>query len=99
MILYHSSDKQITAPTFGAGNPRNDYGLGFYCTESIDLAKEWACQRNTDGYANKYTLDTQDLSILDLSQKNFSLLHWLTILMQNRVFAPNHLLDNKISNF
>ena len=88
MILYHSSDKQIPAPTFGAGNPRNDYGLGFYCTESIDLAKEWACQRNTDGFANKYTLDTQDLSILDLSQKNFSLLHWLTILMQNRVFAP-----------
>lgn len=45
MILYHGSDKQITVPTFGAENPRNDYGLGFYCTESIDLAKEWACQK------------------------------------------------------
>lgn len=88
MILYHGSDKQITVPTFGAGNPRNDYGLGFYCTESIDLAKEWACQKNTDGFANQYELDSQSLSILDLSQDNFSLLHWLTILMQNRIFAP-----------
>ena len=88
MILYHGSDKQITAPTFSARNPRNDYGLGFYCTESIDLAKEWACQKNTDGFANQYELDSQDLNILDLSQDNFSLLHWLTILMQNRIFAP-----------
>ena len=88
MILYHGSDKQITVPTFGAENPRNDYGLGFYCTESIELAKEWACQKNTDEFANQYELDSQDLNILDLSQDNFSLLHWLTILMQNRIFAP-----------
>lgn len=88
MILYHGSDKQITFPTFGAENPRNDYGLGFYCTESIELAKEWACQKNTDEFANQYELDSQDLNILDLSQDNFSLLHWLTILMQNRIFAP-----------
>lgn len=88
MILYHGSDKQISAPVFGAGNPRNDYGLGFYCTESVELAKEWACQKNTDGYANQYEFSTQGLNVLDLSQEPFSLLHWLTILMQNRVFSP-----------
>jgi len=88
MILYHGSDKKITKPLYGAGNPRNDYGLGFYCTESVELAKEWACQKNTDGFANQYDLDVQNLNILDLSKEPFSLLHWLTILMQNRCFAP-----------
>lgn len=88
MILYHGSDKMISIPTYGVGNPRNDYGLGFYCTESLDLAKEWACQKNTDGFANQYDFDIDGLNILDLSQETFSLLHWLTILMQNRVFTP-----------
>jgi len=88
MILYHGSDKKITKPLYGAGNPRNDYGLGFYCTESVELAKEWACQKNTDGFANQYDLDVQNLNILDLSKEPFSLLHWLTILMQNRCFTP-----------
>lgn len=88
MILYHGSDKQIQTPEWGKGNPRNDYGQGFYCTESLELAKEWACQKNTDGYANQYELNTQGLNVLDLSQEQFNLLHWLTILMQNRVFSP-----------
>lgn len=88
MILYHGSDKQIPTPEWGKGNPRNDYGQGFYCTESLELAKEWACQKNTDGYANQYELNTQGLDVLDLSQEPFNLLHWLTILMQNRVFSP-----------
>ena len=54
LILYHGSPKVIEQPRFGFGNPKNDYGLGFYCTESPELAKEWACSVETDGYANKY---------------------------------------------
>lgn len=42
----------IESPVWGVGNPNNDYGLGFYCTENIDLAKEWACSAESDGYAN-----------------------------------------------
>ncbi|MBR3072461.1 DUF3990 domain-containing protein [Fibrobacter sp.] len=87
MILYHGSEKKIPVPEWGKGNPKNDYGLGFYCTESQDLAKEWACQKNVDGFANAYSLNTDGLRILDLSEDKFSLLHWLTILMQNRVFS------------
>lgn len=49
---------------------------------------EWACQKNTDGFANAYELDLRKLKVLDLSAECFSILHWLTILMQNRVFAP-----------
>jgi hypothetical protein len=41
--LYHGSVGAIKKPEFGKGNQRNDYGLGFYCTEVLDLAKEWAC--------------------------------------------------------
>lgn len=88
MQIFHGSSNIIEHPQFGFGNPKNDYGLGFYCTESEELAKEWACQKNSDGFANCYELDTEKLSILNLSNENFSILHWLSILMQNRIFSP-----------
>ena len=87
LIVYHGSNKKINKPTFGVGNPRNDYGLGFYCTQDLDLAKEWGVDENTDGYANKYSLDTTALSILDLSSPKYNILNWITILLENRVFS------------
>ena len=83
--IYHGSISIIEQPIFGKGKPHNDYGLGFYCTESLDLAKEWAVTEETDGYAHKYLLDTKDLKILDLS-KDATVLNWITVLLQNRVF-------------
>ena len=67
IILYHGSEKIIENPIFGAGKKNNDFGLGFYCTESNDLAKEWAVSSLNDGYSNKYTLDTEYLKILNLN--------------------------------
>lgn len=87
MILYHGSVSIIEQPTFGKGKQHNDYGLGFYCTQSLDLAKEWAVEEKRDGFANKYALDLRELTILDLSQKGFTTLHWITLLLQNRVFT------------
>lgn len=87
MILDHGSVSIIKQPIFGKGKLHNDYGLGFYCTQSLDLAKEWAVEESRDGYANKYSLDLQGLKILDLSQKGFTTLHWITLLLQNRVFT------------
>lgn len=87
MILYHGSVSIIKQPIFGKGKLHNDYGLGFYCTQSLDLAKEWAVEESRDGYANKYSLDLQGLTMLDLSQKGFTVLHWITLLLQNRVFT------------
>ncbi|MCR4954342.1 MAG: DUF3990 domain-containing protein [Treponema sp.] len=66
MHIFHGAQKIVENPQFGLGNPKNDYGLGFYCTQSLDLAKEWACQQDTDGFANKYELNTDDLYILNL---------------------------------
>ena len=59
MILYHGSEKIIDAPEFGKGNSHNDYGRGFYCTENEELAKEWACSNNNNGFANKYEFDME----------------------------------------
>lgn len=86
LTVYHGSPLIIEKPIFGKGNPNNDYGLGFYCTETLDLAKEWACSVETDGYANKYTLNTEGLSILSLSSGDYHILNWLSILLENRKF-------------
>lgn len=86
LTIYHGSSKIIQAPVFGQGNPYNDYGLGFYCTESVELAKEWACSSELDGYANRYTLDTTGLSVLSLTGGEYNILNWLYVLLKNRRF-------------
>ncbi len=87
MKLYHGSTEIIQRPSLEKGRKNNDYGKGFYCTENRDLAKEWACQRNSDGYANEYELATDNLNILDLTKPDWSILHWLSILLENRTFS------------
>ncbi|MCC8127210.1 MAG: DUF3990 domain-containing protein [Clostridiales bacterium] len=84
LILYHGSPIIIEKPEFEKGKANNDYGRGFYCTEHIELAKEWSCSLNTNGYANKYELDTQNFRILNLSDDEYTILNWLAILIQNR---------------
>ena len=99
MVIYHGSEKIVEKPLYGFGNSHNDYGLGFYCSQSLELAKEWACQKNADGFANSYELDIEKLSVLDLSQEKFSILHWISILMQNRVFSPKSPLGKQNLDF
>lgn len=84
--IYHGSDKIIQKPQFGVGKTYNDYGLGFYCTYNLDMAKEWAVDFGRDGYANCYEIEDKDLSILDLNSKEYCMLHWLGILLENRTF-------------
>lgn len=86
LTIYHGSPKIIEKPTYGLGNPFNDYGLGFYCTESIGLAKEWACSTESDGFANRYTLDMTGLSVLSLTGGDYHILNWLFVLLENRRF-------------
>lgn len=86
IIVYHGSSKIIEKPILGMGNSNNDYGLGFYCTENEELAKEWACSSESDGYANKYSLDLTDLSVLSLTNGEYNILNWLFVLLENRQF-------------
>ena len=37
--LFHGSPSIIEKPQFGYGKVYNDYGLGFYCTDSLEMAK------------------------------------------------------------
>lgn len=84
--IYHGSKDVVQKPIYGAGKTYNDYGLGFYCTENIDLAKEWSVNINRDGYANIYQIDDTDLNILNLNSPKYCILHWLGILIENREF-------------
>lgn len=86
ITLYHGSNKIIKCPQYGVGSRFNDYGMGFYCTQSLDLAKEWAVDDDRDGYANEYMFHLDGLDLLDLSSEEYNILHWLTILLQNRLF-------------
>ena len=84
--LYHGSSQIIRKPTFGKGNPENDYGLGFYCTHEQELAMEWACATDNDGFANGYQFETEGLTCLHLNAEGYHILNWLAILLHNRRF-------------
>ncbi|MBD5528960.1 MAG: DUF3990 domain-containing protein [Lachnospiraceae bacterium] len=84
--LYHGSSKIIEKPLYGYGKPYNDYGLGFYCTDSLEMAKEWGVGMNQNGYANCYEMDCEGLRILDLNAPEYCILHWLAVLLENREF-------------
>ena len=91
-ILYHGSKEIIEKPTLRGGKESNDYGYGFYCTENIELANEWACPDNNDGYANKYELDMTGLNVLDLTKPEYNILNWMALLLQFRIpkgMTPN----------
>lgn len=106
--LFHGSQKIIRLPKSGAGNPKNDYGLGLYCTADIDLAKEWACSEEDDGFANRYQIETDGLSHLHLNEGGYNILNWLAILLENRTFdlslptatrAKKYILDNFLPDY
>ena len=86
ITLYHGSDHIIEKPVFGEGKSYNDYGRGFYCTEHVELAKEWACATGSDGYANRYQMELAGLTVLNLNAPEYNILNWLAILLENRKF-------------
>lgn len=84
LTLFHGTPDKIVVPQYGLGDAKHDYGMGFYLTESLELAKEWAvCRPNeTNGWVHQYELETDDLKILDFQQ--ISVLSWLAELMKHR---------------
>ena len=103
ITIYHGSKQIVEVPVYGEGKEHNDFGLGFYCTESNDLAKEWAVSSLRDGFSNRYSLDTEYLNILNLNSPDYTILNWIAILVEHRVFsiktpvarrARQYLIDN-----
>lgn len=108
MKIYHGSSNIIKKPIYAYGKKYNDYGLGFYCTESLELAHEWGVNKLSNGYANCYEIDINGLSILNLNDPQYCILHWLAILLENREFsissplaldAKEYLLENFLIDY
>lgn len=105
MKIFHGSQRLIEVPQYGLGKVGNDFGRGFYCTESEDLAKEWSVQPNSDGFANAYELDMTGLNVLRLNTPEFTVLNWIAILVSHRQFklkvpvagAAYHYLKNRFA--
>ena len=89
MLVYHGSTHIIEVPTYNGGKRTNDYGYGFYTTESKELAKEWACGDGRDGFANVYELNLEGLRILNLNAPEYSILNWLAVLARYRSYWQN----------
>lgn len=87
--LYHGSEVIVERPEFGKGARHNDYGKGFYCTENPELAREWACAKQKNGYVNIYDMYMTGLSVLNLNDSQYNILNWLAILADNRTYWQN----------
>ena len=89
LILFHGSPDKIVVPEYGKGEEKHDYGKGFYLTENLELAKEWAVCRPNDvnGFVHKYELETEGLRILDFQSRG--VLEWLAELMKHRDAADS----------
>lgn len=99
MILYHGSPEIVEVPIYGKGSETNDYGRGFYCTETQELAKEWACPTVKDGFSNKYEFDLSNLKVLYLNKEGYNILNWIAILLNNRKFPKRSPIARQASKY
>ncbi|MBO4541422.1 MAG: DUF3990 domain-containing protein, partial [Bacilli bacterium] len=85
MKLFYGSKTLFRKPTFGLGNPANDYGLGFYLTEDPRMAELWASQYPQGGFVIAFRLDPKDLEILHLDEFDEpGILRWIALLAKHR---------------
>jgi hypothetical protein len=86
ITLLHGTDHIITKPDYDLGKSTNDYGKGFYCTRLSEMAKEWACKDNKNGFVNEYSFEDSTLKTLNLSDGNHTILNWIALLLKYRTF-------------
>ena len=99
MLVYHGSDHIIEKPVYHGSKRTNDYGYGFYTTESIALAKEWACSDQRNGFANIYEFNPEGLSVLHLNSPEYNILNWLAILTKYRSYWQNGSIAEEAKNY
>ena len=97
--VFHGSKDIIETPKYGFDLLSNDYGRGFYLTESPESAGEWAVNSFRDGYINMYLLDMNGLKVLDLTHDPYNALHWVALLMKNRESNLKYASDKEVINF
>lgn len=100
LILYHGTKTKDLIPTHDQGRHENDYGQGFYTSEDLTLAKEWAWSPFTvgdKGYVYKYSIDLLNLKVLRFNEHDT--LSWVAELLVNRrlnIGDHEEVLKNKI---
>ena len=99
MLLYHGSENIIYKPTFGQGNSANDYGREFYCTENYDIAGEWACKSDNNGFINQYDFNDTGLSICNLNSPEYNMLNWLAVLTRFRGYWQKNSIAEQAKEF
>ncbi len=92
LTLYHGSGKAVNVPKADASGAFDDFGRGFYCTESREEAGQWAVSRGVSGFISVYEADMFELNVCDLTDEKFTILNWLAVVLKNRMFrigTPN----------
>ena len=77
LTFYHGSAAESVTPTFGLGDDRHDYGKGFYLSDDLSLAKEWAvCRPDArNGWVHAFKVVDQGLSVMDFQE--LGVLAWM----------------------
>lgn len=83
-LLYHGSTQIVWLPQKEYCEEENDFGKCFYTTEYLSLAKEWAGQSGKAGFVSGYELRTDGLAILNLNSDEYTILNWVSTLLQYR---------------
>ena len=60
--LYHGSNQIVKTPDLRLSREDIDFGVGFYLTTDINMAKKWSVSRATS-VLNTYSLDIKNLQI------------------------------------
>ena len=100
MELWRGSKEIVRTPLIELCKPFNDYGAGFYCTHSLELAQEWAAKSiGGCAFANLYELDTTGLKTLDLEGPDYNVLNWLAVLLEHRTFQASTALAQAATSY
>lgn len=99
LIVYHGSDNIIDKPKHNGGRRFSDFGIGFYVTTNIEMAKSWATRKiNKPAFVNKYILETENLKSLTFDLD----LNWLLFIAYNRGLIINEevkiIIESKYKN-
>lgn len=86
--LWHGSSHVIKHPEYGLVKPTTIMAADSIARAASSWPRNGACAGMDDGFANRYTLTTDGLLFLDLSQPPYTILNWLAMLVENRRFQP-----------
>lgn len=91
MKLYHGAERIIKKPIWGEGFIFNDFGQGFYCSQELEVTKEWACQNKTNGFVSEFDINLkgEGINFLDLNSGEYNIFNWMAIVLENRQFRIN----------